>query len=266
MGTRGVLGIVFLLGAGGVSDSVWAQGTKDQARLIFTVGGGVVVGKDLWAVPAQAVQFIVPTDTFAVERRIRSNLGVSFAGTYFPGDHFGIGAEGFLLGLGFEDGCRHVFASGNADVATACTSIQGATKSASAVSLSVGPVYRILSRSLISPYARANLGVLFSNQSSIRMVGQFPTPDGIADLVIYDDDSESRVGPYLGLGAGFTAAIAKGYQLRWEIRDNIMGVEKVTGSTPEARTIPPHEVVYKHLFSLTIGFDVVLERRPGRRY
>jgi hypothetical protein len=24
--------------------------------------------------------------------------------------------------------------------------------------------------------------------------------------------------------------------------------------------------VFKHLFSFTIGFDVVLERRPGRRY
>jgi hypothetical protein len=266
MHVRELWGLALLLGGGTLASPAWAQATKDQARLIFTISGGVVTGADLWAVPAQPVQFIVPADTFALARDIRSNLGVSFAGTYFPGDNLGWGGEAFLVGLGYEDGCRHVFSSGRADVATACASIQGATKSATAVSVSAGPVYRIMSRSLFSPYARANLGLLFSSQSSIRMVGQFPSPDGIVDLVIYDDDSESRVGPYLGLGIGVTGAVGKGYQLRLELRDNIMGVEKVTSATPEARTIPPHEVEYKHLFSLTFGFDVVLERRPGRRY
>jgi hypothetical protein len=174
--------------------------------------------------------------------------------------------EGFLLGLGFEDSCRQVFSSGSADIAAACQSIQGATKSASAVSLSAGPVLRFNSRSLISPYVRANLGVVFSNQSSIRTVGTFPTIGGFSDLVIYDDDHESRVEPMLALGAGFTAAIARGYQLRWEVRDNIAGVQRVTSATPEARVVPPHERTYKHLFSMTIGFDVVLERRRGRRY
>jgi hypothetical protein len=266
MHVRKLVGVVLVLGMVGAPSSAPAQATKDQARLIFTVSAGVITGADLWAVPAQPVQFIVPADTFALTRRIRSNLGVAFAGTYFPGDHFGWGGEAFLVGLGYEDGCRHIFSSGRTDVATACTSIQGATKSATAVSVSTGPVYRIASRSSFSPYARANLGLLFSSQSSIRMVGQFPSPEGVVDLVIYDDDSESRVGPYLGLGIGVTAAVAKGYHLRLELRDNIMGVEKVTSGTPEARTIPPHEVVYKHLFSLTFGFDVVLERRPGRRY
>jgi hypothetical protein len=266
MHVRELARVVLILGMVVAPSSVAAQATKDQARLIFTISGGVITGSDLWAVPAQPVQFIVPADTFALTRRIRSTLGVSFAGTYFPGDHLGWGGEAFLVGLGYEDGCRHLFSSGRTDVATACTSIQGATRSATSVSVSVGPVYRIMSRDLFSPYARANLGLLFSNQSSIRMVGQFPSPEGVVDLVVYDDDSESRVGPYLGLGIGATAAVAKGYQLRLELRDNIMGVEKVTSATPEARTIPPHEVVYKHLFSLTFGFDVVLERRPGRRY
>jgi opacity protein-like surface antigen len=265
MRVRGLTWLV--LAAGGVIPSpAAAQGTKDQARLVFTISGGVVTGADLWSVPAQPVQFIVPADTFALTRRIRTTIGIAFAGTYFPGDNLGWGGEAFLVGLGYEDGCRHVFSSGRADVAIACASIQGATKSATAVSLSAGPIFRINSRSLFSPYARANLGLLFSSQSSIRMVGQFPSPDGVVDLVIYDDDSDSRVGPYLGVGLGVTAAVAKGYNLRLELRDNIMGVEKVTSATPEARTIPPHEVVYKHLFSLTFGFDVVLERRPGRRY
>jgi hypothetical protein len=107
---------------------------------------------------------------------------------------------------------------------------------------------------------------VFSNQSPIRTAGEFPTPNGFSELVVYEDDHQSRVEPALALGAGFTAAVGKGYQLRWEIRDNIVGVQRVTGTTPEARTVPPHERAFKHVFSMTIGFDVVLERRRGRRY
>jgi hypothetical protein len=265
MQVRKLVCVGLMLGAGAAARPAWAQ-TKDQARLIFTVSGGVVVGKELWSVGAQPVQFITPADTLAVGRRIRSTLAIGFSGTYFAGDHLGLALDGFLLGLGFEDRCRMVFSSGATDVVTACQSIQGATKSATAVGLSAGPVVRINSQSLFSPYARANLGLVFSNQSSIRMVGHFPTPGGISDLIVYDDDHESRVEPMLGLGAGLTAAISPGYQLRWEVRDNITGVQRVTSSIPEARVVPPHEATYKHLFSMSIGFDVVLERKRGRRY
>jgi hypothetical protein len=255
-----------VLGAAALPTRAWCQATKDQARLIFTVSGGVVAGRDLWSVDAQPVQFTDPVDTLALGRRIRSSLAVGFAGTYFPGEHLGVSVEGFLVGLGFEDSCRVTFSSGSGDLATACQSIQGTTKSATAVSLTAGPVLRFNSRSLLSPYVRGNLGLVFSNQSSIRTVGRFPTPEGFSDLIVYDDDHESRVEPAFGLGAGITAAIARGYQLRWEVRDNIVGVQTVTGASPVARVVPPHEVTYKHLFSMTIGFDVVLERRRGRRY
>jgi uncharacterized membrane protein YtjA (UPF0391 family) len=258
--------VALIAGAGGFPTVAASQATKDQARLIFTVSGGVIIGRHLWSIDAQPVQFVTPADTLALGRRIRSSLALSFGGTYFPGDHFGLAVDGFLVGLGFEDSCRLTFSSGSGDLATACQSIQGATKSASAVALSAGPLFRLNSRSLISPYVRANLGVVFSNQSSIRTVGRFPTSGGFSELVVYDDDHESRVEPMLGLGAGFTAAVASGYQLRWEVRDNIVGVQRVTSATTEARVVPPHEVTYKHLFSMTIGFDVVLERRRGRRY
>jgi len=242
------------------------QATKDQARLVFTVSGGMVVGGHLWSVDNEPVQFITPADTFAIERRIRSTVAVGFGGIYFPREHFGLSVEGFLIGLGFEDSCRLVFSSSSGDAATTCQSIQGATKSATAVTLSAGPVFRLNSNSLISPYARANLGLVISNQSSLRTIGRFPTALGTAERTIFADDHDSRIAPSLALGAGFTAAVAKGYQLRWEVRDNIVGVQRVTGTTPQSELVPPHELTYKHLFSLTIGFDVVLERRRGRRY
>jgi hypothetical protein len=230
------------------------------------VSGGVVVGRDLWSIEGQPVQFTDPTDTLALGRRIRSTLAVEFSGSYFPGEHLGLGVQGFLIGLGFEDSCRHSFSSGSSQVMTACQSIQGATKSASAVALTAGPIFRVNSRSLLSPYARANLGLVFSNQSSIRTTGQYPTVLGPAALSVYDDEHESRVEPMLGLGVGMTAAVARGYQLRWEVRDNIVGVQRVTAASPTSGVVPSHERTFKHLFSITIGFDVVLERRRGRRY
>lgn len=255
--------LTLLLGTGALP--VQAQRTGDQARLIFTVSAGWVGGKELWLVDKQPVRLIDPADTLQIGRDIRSTLGIGFTGTYFPGAHLGFSAEGFLIGLGYEDSCSQVFASGSPDVANACQSIQGATKDATAVILSVGPVLRVNSRKLISPYVRGNLGLVFSNQSSLRTFGRLPGGTG-AQLDVYVDDHESRVEPALALGAGFTAAIAQGYQLRWEMRDNIVGVQKVSGPAPQAATIPPHELEYKHLISMTIGFDVVLERRRGRRY
>jgi hypothetical protein len=241
--------------------------TRDQARLIFTVSGGIVIGRDLYEVGPQPVHFFpTPADSFQLGRRIRSNLGIGFGGTYFPGDNLGWAVEGFLVGLGFEDSCSQVFSSGSASATAACQSIQGATKSATAVALAVGPVFRVNSRKRISPYARANLGVVFSNQSSIRTVGSFPGAEAPQPVDVYVDDHESRVAPSLALGVGFTAALGPGYQVRWEVRDNITGVQRVTGTTPQAGLVPPHELNYKHLFSMTFGFDVVLERRKGRRY
>lgn len=265
MDVRKLAGVT-LLALGALPRQALGQATKDQARLIFTVSGGVVIGRHLWFIGAQPVDFITPADTLALSRRIRSNISIGFGGTYFPGENLGLTVEGTLIGLGFEDQCRLVFSSGSGDLASACQSIQGATKSASAVALSAGPIFRVNSRSPLSPYGRASLGLIFTNQSAVRTSGRFPTSEGFSELIVYDDDHDSRVEPALTLGAGFTAVIGKGYQLRWEVRDNIVGVQRVTGPSLQARTVPPHQRSFKHLFSMMIGFDVVLERRRGRRY
>ena len=47
--------------------------------------------------------------------------------------------------------------------------------------------------------------------------------------------------------------------------DNIVGIQEVTGPTPRG-TVPPHETSYRHIFSLNVGLDVILEKRRGRRY
>jgi hypothetical protein len=257
---------VGLFGTGISPGLALAQATGDEARLLLGISVGAVTGRHLWSAGPQAVQFTNPTDTFALTRRIRSNLVVGFGGTYFPGEHLGLSVEGFLIGLGLEDNCRQVFSSGSGDVASVCQSLQGREKPASAVTLSVGPVLRFNSRKAFSPFGRANLGFTLSNQSAIRTSGEFPTDSGPSTIVVYSDESNSRIDPSLALGVGFTAGLSKGSQLRWEVRDNIVGIQQVTGTIPVAGFVPPHKRVFKHLFSMTVGFDIILERRRGRRY
>lgn len=267
MRTRRLLGLLATLIGGAFPSLASGQARGDQASLIFTVSLGAVGGSRLWTSSPQAVQFISPADTFALGRRIQSTLAVGFGGAYFPGANVGFTVEGFLIGLGFEDSCRHVFSSGSRAIAEGCQSIQGREKAATAVVLSGGSIVRVNSRRLFSPYGRINAGLVLSNQSSLRTEGQFVNGDGqIAGLIVYSDDHSSRADPALALGIGFTAAVAKGYNLRWEVRDNIVGVQRVTGTVPFAGFVPPHARVFKHLFSMAVGFDVVLERRRGRRY
>ena len=245
-----------------------AQRTGDRARLVFTVSGAYVQGRGLWSVPAQPVQqtiddTIPSVDRMAINRSIKGTWGAGFSGTYYAGETVGLTADAFLLGLGFDDSCRippPVESSRNQEI---CDDIDDQEKSAAAVTMSAGAVFRLFSREMISPFARVSGGLLFSNQSSI--VTQGVRNDGVL-LTIYEDSKRTRVSPSLALGVGATMPIGRAYHLRWEVRDNIVGIEAVTGPTEAPRFEPPHERRYKHLFSVLIGIDVILERNRGRRY
>ena len=243
------------------------QQTSDQARLMLTVGGGFVGGSSLWEITRQPIYDATSAvDTFDLIRRIRPTIGFIFSGSYFPGEHLGFEGEALLIGLGTEDTCHLAFASGSARNAGACASITGQTKSATAVALSGGLAYRVLSHKPFSPFGRVNLGIDISQQSTIRTIATVVDSGVSADLIVYADAQNTHVTGFVSVTAGFTIAVARGYQLRLEARDNYVGVPIVTGATSHDGLIPPHSVHGKHIFSLMLGFDVVLERRRGRRY
>jgi opacity protein-like surface antigen len=242
-----------------------AQKRGDQATLVFTVSGAYIQGKNLWGTQHQPIQDGVFTDFYNLHRNIKSTLGASLAGTYYPGATVGFTAEAFLMGMGYDDGCALDAPPQSVLNAEVCTDIDKQDKSAAAAALSAGAIFRIGSRESISPFARVGAGLLFTNQSSILTQGVSASNAG-ALLIVYEDDKRSRVLPAFTLGIGTTFAINRGYHLRWEVRDNYVGVAAVTGTTSGAHLIPPHETVYKHLISVHIGLDVVLERDRGRRY
>ncbi len=243
-----------------------AQRTGDQARLIFTVAGGYINGRGLWRVPDQPLQTGAgagPDDIIDVARATAGKFAAGMSGTYFKGDHLGLTADVFIFELGYADACRVVSSNPVPRTTEVCTSIDEEERSALAATLGVGAVYRVASREIISPYARVSAGLFISNQSSIEMIGE----QADRSLVfIYNDPRRSRVAPTLSLGVGTTTPIGRGFQFRWEVRDNILGFEVVDGSLSAAGGEPEHSLGYKHTFSILLGLDLVLERQRGRRY
>ncbi|HEU5049724.1 MAG TPA: hypothetical protein VFU00_05320 [Gemmatimonadales bacterium] len=248
-----------------------AQATSDQARLVFNVNIGYVPGVSGWRVAGQPLfddrSDPVLIDSLTLSRRIRSALSFGAQAIYYPGEHFGWLGEAQLIGLGFEDSCTVTAGSGSTRNTAICSGIAGSQSSGTAVLIGGGMIYRMLSQKTVSPYARIGLGAVISTQSSIRTFGTFPGQTGEAvEVEIYPDESTTRVTLGATLGAGFTAAIGRGYQLRWEVTDRIVGVRGVTAPTVQDGAAPPTSLRYRHLFGVQVGFDVLLERKRGRRY
>jgi hypothetical protein len=244
-----------------------AQATRDRPTLVFTVSGAYLDGIRLWTVADQPVDDNTNgtlTDHFLLRRNVKKTLGAGFSGTYYRGAHLGITAEAFLMGLGYSDICTIAEPAQSTLNVERCQSITAQDRSAAAVTVSGGAVYRFGADEFISPFLRASAGVLVNNQSPLLLIGE--TNSG-ADLIIYDDpNTGTRLRPAFQLGAGATIAAGRGYQIRWEIRDNIVGIQQVTGPAASRGAVPPHETSYRHIFSLNVGLDVILEKRRGRRY
>ncbi|MDH4132375.1 MAG: hypothetical protein OEW17_02505 [Gemmatimonadota bacterium] len=245
------------------------QGRADQARLMFSLAAGWTTGGGtLWSVGKQPLAVMASeVDTLTIGRDFRDNFNLVFSGTYFPGDHLGFTAEVQLLGLGTVDACSIRSTQGAAFTSEACSSIQGSERSSSSTAIAVGVMYRVASHSVIHPYLRATGGMVIVQESFLKTTGTVTgTTGGAADLILYDDDDAVSISPYIGLGAGVVAATGRGFQLRFEVRDNWVNVPAVSGPTSRQGFVPPSERVGKHRLTATIGFDVVLERKRGRRY
>ena len=244
-----------------------AQRRGDQARLSFGIGIGYNGDARMWRVDGQELFDNFARDTATVTRDVRPTIGIAFIGAYYPDDHWGFTGEAHLIGLGFEDGCTLRSNSGSSRNQQICTNVNGNESRGTTVSATVGGMYRPFPWTEIQPYVRGNLGLLVSQLSAVRMKGTFVNSDSQeVDYYIFQDEHPASISPTVALAAGMTAFVSRSYQLRFEVKDNIVSLEHVTSTVPFPTQEPTSERRIHHVFSMTIGLEVVLEKKRGRRY
>ncbi|HRP07945.1 MAG TPA: hypothetical protein PLL69_05600 [Gemmatimonadales bacterium] len=255
---------IALLLAATAPAGITAQATNDEARLVVGIIGGWIGGGHLWDVTQPAYASLGQIDEFDLSRSLRSNITMSGQVTYFPTPGFGWTGELSYLGLGAKDKCfLSVNHSDNINN-LACATINGANRSASAVSGAVGVVLRPASRSTVQPYLRANVGLALVPRSHTTMAAFFGDDDDYA-VIIYDENGSKAVKPIGALSLGISTAPRSGYQLRLEARASAVQLQVVDGPTPLGVSEPNIRSQWKVLPSISAGLDIVLEKRRGRR-
>jgi hypothetical protein len=252
--------------------SAAAAQTPSRSQLVLTILGGAVSGHSLWGVAKQPLLSLVDTaqfDTLRLSREITSSVVVGASATYFLSPAVGVHAEISYLGLPNDDGCTLLYQAPNDSLAPEiCDDIQSHSGAGGAISLFVGATLRAAPQRALSPYLRGNIGIVTMPHSRVEVVGNYLTVFGPQPVLAIDDRSPRRVAPMFGLAAGVTTPLGKdrGYQFRLEMRDVITSIERVTGpADPRTLLAPTASKSYHHL-GLTIGLDVVLEKKRGRRY
>lgn len=242
-----------------------AQRTHDQSRLVIGVMGGWIGGRDLWSVQQPVNALGGAKDLFDVHRKLRSNITLGAQGTYFPGAHVGITGEATYLGIGTRDECTLINSTGDFVNEAACRSLNNNDRSASGVALMGGLTLRPWSRTLWQPYVRGLAGLSLVPRSTVELVAVFgQLQDGV--LPIYIDAKSKEVKPTGAVAFGIATAPRAGYQLRIEARNTWVRLPVIVGPNPQENMPGNAKGKYQALPSITIGLDVVLEKRRGRRY
>jgi hypothetical protein len=235
-----------------------------EPNLVLTLFGGAVTGGNIWTIERQPVCLMPscsPYDTLRLARDLSSSITIGVAMSYFLTPKFGIQGEVAYLGLPLRDACA-VVGAGTQRTAEVCGNIQGASHTTGSVSFLASALFRVIPRASLSPYLRAGWGVVTIDQSTIDVAG--PDASGQVYQVIRDD-SPRRLALSLVFGGGVTFALGPGYQFRLEVRDVVAGFERMTGAADNLGFPPIGSRSYHHL-ALSMGLDVVLERKRGRRY
>ncbi|HEV2291508.1 MAG TPA: hypothetical protein VGR60_06695 [Gemmatimonadales bacterium] len=259
-----------LLLLAGAAGPLRAQATADRARLAVGLGIAYHGGGHIWTQDGQTIiDQSANVDTATVGRDIQSQFGLSFLAAYFPTEQWGVIGEVQFLGLHYVDSCRLLTNHSGGEAQQICQNIEGRGHDGTAVTLTLGGIFRPWPNSALSPYLRASGGLNVSQNSSVRMIGTWVTSTSEeADYYIFGDPSPGEITPMLGLGGGFTAPTGRGSQFRFEVRDNVVFLRHPTGtqSAPDPGLSPPTKVLASHLFSLNLGFEIVLEKKRGHRY
>jgi hypothetical protein len=280
--TLRALGLAAVLTAAGAA-SARAQ-TGEQPNLIFTISGGYLTGGELWSVPRQLAPVTAVAsngwDTLRLGRRIRPGFAATLGATYFASPHLGYNAEAGFFGIGTESACTPAapYTPDPPDFKNqqACQYIQGENIRGNVVGFLGGLIWRFTTRGN-QPFVRAAVGVGILGNSYVETFAPIiyhAAGDTIAEanLLFLSDSSQGKVTWMVSLGAGATLPLGPGYQLRIEARDLITSLPVATGAASDTiailRGIPQPPTAWRvvHVPTITVGLDIVLEKRRGRRY
>jgi hypothetical protein len=247
-----------------------AAQTESESNLVLTILGGTVTGHSLWAVAKQPLTVLGnPTlyDTLALSRSIGSSLVLGVAGTYFLSSHVGLHGEVSYLGLPIDSNCQGLFYNADAENKNEqlCDNIAAQNPEGGAIAIFGGVTIRAVSRRAFSPYLAGSLGIVNHPRSTLAMDGGFVTSAGPQARLVIVDDNPRATSVMVGAAAGFTTPLGPGYQFRLEVRDAVLSLDRLIGPANALGTGPAASRTYHH-FALTLGLDVVLERKRGRRY
>ncbi len=240
-----------------------AAQTGSEANLVFTIFGGTVTGHSLWTVGKQPLTVLGTSkyDTLDLSRSVTSSMVLGLAATYFVSPHMGVHLELSYLGLPVESRCNGLYFHQQV-----CDDIESQPADGGAITIFGGVTFRAAPRRTISPYVRANFGIANEPRSTIEMAGAFIDNDGLLkERQVLADASPRRTSVMYGAATGFTSPLGPGYAFRLELRDVIVSVDRLVGPANALGIGPIASKAYHHI-SLTLGLDVVLERKRGRRY
>lgn len=250
-----------------------AAQTGAQPNLVLTILGGAVTGHSLWTIDRQALcvgalSCTGQYDTLRLTRSISSSLVLGAAATYFPTPNVGFHAELSYLGLPLDSGCEGLFFNPDAEHKNEqlCDDIQSQAAQGGAISIFGGATLRAATRRTVSPYVRGSVGIVALSRSMIEVVGGYVDAGGdFHEQPIIVDAKPRRLSVLFGAAAGFTSPVGTGYQLRFEVRDQVVQLVRLTGPGSASGQNPTARRFFHH-FSLVLGLDVVLEKSRGRRY
>ncbi len=254
-----------------------AAQTSDQPNLVLTLFGGAVTGHSLWHIGHQPLCVLLGRaadspcsteyDTLDLARDISSSIVAGASATYFKGPHLGFQGEIYYLGFTLDDTCKGVFYNPDAESRNQqlCNDISALSLSTSAIAIIGSVVLRASAAHAISPYVSAGVGVVSHSGGTIEMSGRFISQDTLYSRAVLVDDHPSRTSVGLQLAAGMTTRLSPGYQFRLELRDAVVPLQRVTGPANNLAQAPTASKTYHHI-ALTLGLDIVLEKKRGRRY
>ena len=257
-----------------VARSAVAQ-TRPEPRLLVSFYGGVARHGSLWEIPKQPLLRVFGTpqwDTLRLNRTLTTAPTVGLNVTYYPSSHLGLTADIVYLGLRIDDTCDPLYLSTDAQNRNLqlCNNITQATRTVSNVGFSGGVAYRLASRSPVTPYGRLQAGISVRSSSLVEVVGTYTAEDATGVLqnfsrAVIEDPEPTSAHPLAVAAIGITFAFSPAYQLRAEVRDHLLILERPTGPASDQRRAPT-ESFLGHAPALVFGFDIVLEKSRGRRY